>query len=103
MDKELIKREVESLKGVIYRLNKKCNNIENLIPQAENIVEQLKPLEHSTDSHERMKYLSASLDLASLKNDLANARVLKSIKQDQLETLIKTIGDEQPASAPEME
>jgi predicted nucleic acid-binding Zn-ribbon protein len=103
MDKTTMKKEIDSLKGVIYRLNKKCKDIEALIPQAERVVEQLKPLEQSTDSRERMKYLSASLDLASLKNDLANAKALITLKQDQLDMIGKRFGDEQPASAPEME
>jgi hypothetical protein len=50
-----------------------------------------------------MKFLSASLDLASLKNDLANAKALITLKQDQLDMISKRFGDEQPASAPEME
>ena len=87
MDKNTLKKEKESLKGAIYRLNKKCEEIEKLIPQAESIVEQLKPLENSTDSRDRMKFLSAKLDLASLKNDLANSRVLITMKLDKLKLL----------------
>lgn len=103
MDKNTTKKEIDSLKGTIYRLNKKCKDIEALIPQAERVVEQLKPLEQSTDSRERMKFLSAALDLATLKNDLANAKTLITLKQDQLDMICKRLSEEQPASVPEME
>ena len=100
MDKETMKKEKESLKGVIYRLNKKCKEIEQLIPQAEKVVELLKPLENSKDSRERMKFLSAQLELSTLKNDLANARVLITMKSNQLESLEKRIGEEKSGSEP---
>ncbi len=100
MDKETLKKEKESLKGAIYRLNKKCTEIENLIPQAEAVVEQLKPLENSTDSRERMKFLSAKLDLASLKNDLANAKALITMKMDRLEILEQSSSEEKSVTEP---
>lgn len=80
----------------IKTMEQKIINLqENLIPQAELIVEQLKPLENSTDSHERMKFLSAKLDLANLKNDLANTRVLITLTQNHQRISPET--EEQPA------
>ena len=70
----------------IKTIQDKIRNLkETLIPQAEAVVEQLKPLENSTDSRERMKFLSAKLDLANLKNDLANLRVLITLNQNHPE------------------
>ena len=87
MEKESIKKDEQSLKKTIYRLEKTYDDILDKIPEAEKKVEQLKNLEHSTIPRERMEYLSASLDLAELKNDLANTKVLITLKMNQLKRL----------------
>ena len=89
MEKETFKKDEQSIKNAVYRLKKTYDSILEKIPSAEEKVEQLKPLEHSTNSRERMEYLSASLDLAGLRNDLANTSALMTLKIDQLERLQK--------------
>lgn len=93
MEKETMKKDELSIKNAIYRLKKTYDDILDKIPEAEEKVEQLKDLEHSTNSHERMEYLSACLELASLKNDLANTKALLTLKIDQLERLQKSSSD----------
>ena len=65
-------------------LRKKIEEVLEAIPQAEQIVKDLEPLANSSDSRERMKFLSAKLDLASLKNDLANYRALLTLNRESI-------------------
>lgn len=79
--------EISKLQKSILRLENTKKELIPKIKQAEFYLNTLSELKNSADVHERLKYISAELDVAVLKNSLVNTDALLLLKNDKLSKL----------------
>ena len=93
-------QSADALKKSIKRNIKKCDNLSIEIQQAEEALNSISHLEHSTESKERLEFLDAKRHLYLLKNTLGSTRALIACQIIELE---KQIGKQNEFPFPELE
>ena len=91
MKKKTLEEQKASYIEELNELKQRLELAKQSIPQAEEQIRKLKHLQNSSNTHERLEYVSAELDLAMINNDIVNTNSLILLVSRRLELVEQKI------------